>query len=96
MAPEEPLGVAGARVSHPQRIIGPANVGTSFNLPLLSVRCGWDSRGPGPFVVYTRVFAFSCFQTHKPSLRSDGFRLILATPVGQNGIWQRYFKQLSI
>jgi hypothetical protein len=37
---------AGAGASHPQHIARPANVGTSFNLPLPSIHCGWDSRGP--------------------------------------------------
>ena len=34
-------GIAGPRVSHPQRVASHANVGTRFNLPLRSFRCGW-------------------------------------------------------
>ena len=36
-----PPGIAGPRVSHPQRVASHANVGTRFNLPLRSFRCGW-------------------------------------------------------
>jgi hypothetical protein len=34
-------------VSHPQRVVRCANVGTSFHLPFPSTCCGWDSRAPG-------------------------------------------------
>jgi hypothetical protein len=35
------MNADGARVSHPQRVVCLTGVGTSFDLPLPSARCGW-------------------------------------------------------